>query len=151
MVQEKIDELIKKFPKLKKLFKKGNAVGTITYDDLTSSLATAKLQIDELEDVVAYVSELGINLVDDEDKKHDKHNKHDDHIHHDDVEGHVQVQQVEDTIGIEDPVKMYLKEMGNVELLSREGEIALAKKMEAGNKTIKEGICECPIIVDFIC
>ena len=73
MVQEKIDDLIKKFPKLKKLFKKGNTMGTITYDDLTSSLATAKLQIDELEDVVAYVSELGIKLVDDEDKKHERH------------------------------------------------------------------------------
>ena len=151
MVQEKIDDLIKKFPKLKKLFKKGNTMGTITYDDLTSSLATAKLQIDELEDVVAYVSELGIKLVDDEDKKHERHEKNDEHVQHENVENHVQVQQVEDTVGIEDPVKMYLKEMGNVELLSREGEVALAKKMEAGNKTIKEGICECPVVVDFIC
>jgi len=149
MLQEKIDSLTNKFPKLKKLFKKGHAVGTITYDELTSSLATAKLQIDELEDIVMHVSELGINLVDDEDKKHDKHdeNMHSDEDDEDDA--HLS-SSVEETIGIEDPVKMYLKEMGNVELLSREGEVALAKKMEAGNKTIKEGICECPIIVAFI-
>jgi len=149
MLQEKIEDLTNKFPKLKKLFKKGHAVGTITYDELTSSLATAKLQIDELEDIIMHVSELGINLVDDEDKKHDKQ---EDRVHSDEDdedESHA-VQPSEDTIGIEDPVKMYLKEMGNVELLSREGEVALAKKMEAGNKTIKEGICECPIIVAFI-
>ena len=149
MLQEKIDELTNKFPKLKKLFKKGHTVGTITYDELTSSLATAKLQIDELEDIIMHVSELGINLVDDEDRKHDKH---DEHTHSDegDVDDTHISQSSDDTIGIEDPVKMYLKEMGNVELLSREGEVALAKKMEAGNKTIKEGICECPIIVAFI-
>lgn len=143
MTEETVDLLIQKFPKLKKLLKKGHATGSITYEELTSSLATAKLQINELEDIIAYVSNLGINLLDEEDKKKDKGSE--ETVSQEDHEIHTE----DSTIGIEDPVKMYLKEMGNVELLSREGEVVLAKKIEAGNRTIREGICECPIVVKF--
>lgn len=143
MQEQNLEELVTKFPKLKKLLKKGHAVGTITYDELTSSISNTKLQINELEDIVTLVSNLGINLIDDEDKKIDKQSddSQQDEDHHAPINDEIS--------GIEDPVKMYLKEMGNVELLSREGEVILAKKIETGNRTIREGICECRIVVKF--
>lgn len=141
---------INKFPKLIKLIKKGKEVGFITYSEISNALIGETLQEDDLEIIISYIADLGIKLLNE--------NKEDEPTElvpqettttKDEQDITDATPELLDDTGIDDPVKMYLKEIGNVNLLSREGEIVLAKKIEVGKKIVTEALCESILINDF--
>lgn len=141
---------INKFPKLIKLIKKGKEVGFITYSEISNALIGETLQEDDLEIIISHIADLGIKLLNE--------NKDDEptELVAQETPATKDEQDITDTTpellddtGIDDPVKMYLKEIGNVNLLSREGEIVLAKKIEVGKKIVTEALCESILINDF--
>ncbi|OYZ36575.1 MAG: RNA polymerase sigma factor RpoD [Alphaproteobacteria bacterium 16-39-46] len=123
---------------LKRLLKAGKERGYITYEELNEALPQDKLSSEQIEDAMTLISEMGINIVESEEDVEE-------------VERPVDVEEEETETVIEsagrtdDPVRMYLREMGNVKLLSREGEIELAKRIEAGQEMMISGICESPL------
>ncbi len=126
---------------VKKLIAKGKDRGYITVDELNSVIPEDKGNSEYIEDVMSSLSDMGINLIendDDEDEYEDGENQ--DSSDEDDED----IGNIGDEIGTrtDDPVRMYLREMGAVELLSREGEIAIAKRIEAGNNVLMGGLCE---------
>ncbi|NEY91582.1 RNA polymerase sigma factor RpoD [Tabrizicola oligotrophica] len=125
--------------------------GYITYDQLNSVMPPEQVSSEQIEDVMAMLSEMGINIIDDEEVE----------------EGEAPVGELVETASTsrevavvgassetldrtDDPVRMYLREMGSVELLSREGEIAIAKRIEAGRNTMIAGLCESPLTFQAI-
>jgi len=139
---------------LKKLISRAKKRGYITYDELNDALPQDQMASEQIEDVMSAISEMGVNIVeaaeagdDDEDEK-----EADDEVDPLDDGGPrpaaaVKKEAVDRT---DDPVRMYLREMGAVELLSREGEIAIAKRIEAGRDTMIWGLCESPITFNAI-
>jgi len=124
---------------VKKLISKGKEKGYLTYTELEKVLNPQKLSIEKIEDIQAIISDLGISLVDsDEDvNEADSENKN---------QLVKEENPKENELGrTDDPVRMYLREMGNVELLSREGEIAIAKRIEAGRDLMFRGISRNPL------
>jgi len=124
---------------VKKLISKGKEKGYLTYSELEKVLNPQKLSIEKIEDIQAIISDLGISLVDsDEDvNEADSENKN---------QLVKEENPKENELGrTDDPVRMYLREMGNVELLSREGEIAIAKRIEAGRDLMFRGISRNPL------
>lgn len=140
---------------VKKLIKVAKKRGYVTYEELNAVLPSDEVSSEQIEDFMSMFSEMGINVVDE-----------------DEVE-ETEVEKDEDDSGTEvatstgtavantsntksgsdrtdDPVRMYLREMGSVELLSREGEIAIAKRIEAGRETMIEGLCESPLTFQAI-
>ncbi len=123
---------------LKRLLKSGKERGYITYEELNEALPQDKLSSEQIEDAMTLISEMGINIVESEEDVEE-------------VERPVDVEEEETEAVVEssgrtdDPVRMYLREMGNVKLLSREGEIELAKRIEAGQEMMISGICESPL------
>ena len=140
---------------VKKLIKVAKKRGYVTYEELNAVLPSDETSSEQIEDFMSMFSEMGINVVDE-----------------DEVE-ETEVEKDEDDTGTEvapatgtavantsnaksgsdrtdDPVRMYLREMGSVELLSREGEIAIAKRIEAGRETMIEGLCESPLTFQAI-
>ena len=120
---------------IKALVKKAKSTGYITHEELSKALPSDALTADQIEDWYTALSELGINVIDQNEETN-------------------QEEQEEKSVGnvsedegtrSDDPVRMYLKEMGSVELLSREGEIAIAKRIEAGKELMIGGLYECPI------
>ena len=130
---------------VKKLLQKGKERGYITYDELNSLLPPDTTSSEQIEDVMANLSEMGINVIENEES---------DDVASDgnsDGEGRVSGNLDDDDVGrTDDPVRMYLREMGSVELLSREGEIAIAKRIEAGREMMIGGICESPLTIRAI-
>lgn len=136
---------------VKKLVTKGKERGYITYDELNKALPAGDYTSEQIDDTMAMLSDLGINLIeeepeDDEDDSKAKKTKSEDE---DDDEGGSNVANA-DLGRTDDPVRMYLREMGSVELLSREGEIAIAKRIEAGRDVMIGGICENPLTIQAI-
>ncbi|MCK5622353.1 MAG: RNA polymerase sigma factor RpoD, partial [Alphaproteobacteria bacterium] len=139
---------------IKKLVGKGKERGFITHDELNAALPEGQMNSEQIEDVMARLSEMGINVVESEDseeaanaKAPAKKNAEDD----DDGESRTAGNVDDDDVGrTDDPVRMYLREMGSVELLSREGEIAIAKRIEAGREKMIGSICESPLTMDAI-
>src|SRR5271168_3670549 len=132
---------------VKRLVARGKERGYITYDELNGALPGDQVSSEQIEDTMAMLSELGINLVEgDEGEEPDQAG--------DDVgEGESRASgnvDDEDIGRTDDPVRMYLREMGSVELLSREGEIAIAKRIEAGREMMIGGICENPMTIRAI-
>ena len=132
---------------LKKVFARAKKRGYITIDELNAALPQD--QNEQIEDIMSTLSEMGINVVENEDAGDDPEAEE---PVEDEVEsvdgadtGHVAEKVVKTTDRTDDPVRMYLREMGAVELLSREGEIAIAKRIEAGRDTMILGLCESPI------
>ena len=124
---------------VKKLISKGKEKGYLTYTELEKVLNPQKLSIEKIEDIQAIISDLGISLVDS-----------DEDVNESDSENKNQLVKEENPkeneLGrTDDPVRMYLREMGNVELLSREGEIAIAKRIEAGRDLMFRGISRNPL------
>ena len=140
---------------LKKLIARGKKRGYITVDDLNG--VVGEMSTDHIEDIMSALNEMGINIVENDD--------------HGDDEKPEEEQPEEEVVGLDegeatpaaaaapkketidrtdDPVRMYLREMGAVELLSREGEIAIAKRIEAGRDTMILGLCESPITFNAI-
>ena len=129
---------------VKKLISKGKEKGYLTYDELAKVLSPEKFSSEKIEDIQAMISDLGISLVDSDDDLNDG-----------DLEGKNQLVKEENSKDTElgrtdDPVRMYLREMGNVELLSRDGEIAIAKRIEAGRDLMFRGISRNPLTLRSI-
>ncbi len=123
---------------LKKLLNKGKSRGYITVDELNGALPPEKESSEQIEDVMAMISDMGINLIEnDEAEEETNENEDDDGFKLDENE----------VSRTDDPVRMYLREMGAVELLSREGEIAIAKRIEAGRDLMIGGLCESALTI----
>lgn len=128
---------------VKKMLAKGKDRGFITYDELNTALPPDKMSSEQIEDTMSALSEMGISVVENEEAEDDDDNDTD----NDEKAGNIDEN---DTGRTDDPVRMYLREMGSVELLSREGEIAIAKRIEAGREMMIGGICESPITIRSI-
>ena len=132
---------------IKKLIARAKRRGVITYDELNEALPQDQMSSEQIEDIMAAISEMGVNIVESDDDAVDPEDaKAEDAEDEDAVDERPDLVKKKETIErTDDPVRMYLREMGAVELLSREGEIAIAKRIEAGRDTMILGLCESPI------
>ena len=139
---------------VKRLIKVGKTRGFITYDELNEVLPSEEVSSEQIEDIMAMFSEIGINVIEaDEVEEADAGA-----IEEDEEDRGLaaslpvakQDKSAEPTDRTDDPVRMYLREMGAVELLSREGEIAIAKRIEAGREAMISGLCESPLTFQAI-
>ncbi len=148
---------------IKKLISKARKRGYVTYDELNEALPSGEMSPDQIEDIQTALSEMGVQIVEsDEDAEGDGDSDGDsevDEVESDDNDddededakkdvrktGSAAAKKAATGDRTDDPVRMYLREMGAVELLSREGEIAIAKRIEAGRDMMIMGLCESPI------
>jgi RNA polymerase primary sigma factor len=132
---------------IKKLITKAKRRGYITYDELNEALPQDELTSEQIEDVMSAISEMGVNIVETDEDAQEEDQGADDAADDDNDEPRTvaEAKKKEAVERTDDPVRMYLREMGAVELLSREGEIAIAKRIEAGRDTMILGLCESPI------
>ncbi|CAA7619788.1 RNA polymerase, sigma 70 (sigma D) factor [Candidatus Terasakiella magnetica] len=133
---------------VKKMVAKGKERGYVTYDELNAAMPPDEVSSEQIEDTMAMLSELGINVVENEDNEETPAEGAEEETA-EASEGYSGAGNVdeEDLGRTDDPVRMYLREMGSVELLSREGEIAIAKRIEAGREMMIGGICESPLTI----
>ncbi len=136
---------------IKKLLAKAKRRGFLTYDELNAALPQDQMSSEQIEDVMSAISEMGVNIVENDDDAAEE-GEQEDEIETVDNIGENDPRSLTSTVKktgsgerTDDPVRMYLREMGAVELLSREGEIAIAKRIEAGRDTMILGLCESPI------
>ena len=138
---------------VKKMIATAKSRGYITYDELNEVLPPDQVTSEQIEDVMAVLSEMGINVIDNDEAEDEDGGRADAPPAADDG-GSRELAMT--SVGGEaldrtdDPVRMYLREMGSVELLSREGEIAIAKRIEAGRNTMIAGLCESPLTFQAI-
>jgi RNA polymerase primary sigma factor len=136
---------------VKKMIADARERGYITYDQLNTVLPPEQVSSEQIEDVMSMLSEMGINIIEDEEVEEGEAP----------VAGELVETSTSREIAVagtttetldrtDDPVRMYLREMGSVELLSREGEIAIAKRIEAGRNTMIQGLCESPLTFQAI-
>lgn len=132
---------------IKKLIARAKRRGVITYDELNEALPQDQMSSEQIEDIMAAISEMGVNIVEsDEDAVDPEEQRAEDQEDAEAVDERPDLVKKKETVErTDDPVRMYLREMGAVELLSREGEIAIAKRIEAGRDTMILGLCESPI------
>jgi RNA polymerase primary sigma factor len=130
---------------VKKMIKKGKERGYVTIDEINAALPQDKINSDLIEDTMAMLSEMGISVTEGDDDEAPKEKKEGEEGEEEE-KGNVN----EDLGRTDDPVRLYLREMGSVELLSREGEIAIAKRIEAGREMMIGGICESPLTIHAI-
>ncbi|NJC33444.1 RNA polymerase primary sigma factor [Sphingomonas jejuensis] len=143
---------------LKKLIARAKRRGYITYDQLNEALPQDQMSSEQIEDVMSALNEMGVNVVENEEQGEDadaeKQQQDEDDADAvdpvDETGGSVPEKKKETVDRTDDPVRMYLREMGAVELLSREGEIAIAKRIEAGRDTMILGLCQSPITFNAI-
>jgi RNA polymerase primary sigma factor len=137
---------------VKKMIGEAREKGYITYDQLNQVLPPDQVSSEQIEDVMSMLSEMGINIIEDEDAEEDDSQKGSTEVAttSDAREVTIASQASEKLDRTDDPVRMYLREMGSVELLSREGEIAIAKRIEAGRNTMIAGLCESPLTFQAI-
>ncbi len=140
---------------VKKLIARGKKRGYLTYDELNAALPQDEMSSEQIEDIMSAISDMGINIVEsDEDVQEEADAEPDDEVDVSAGSGSVSNPAIEKKKEIvdrtDDPVRMYLREMGAVELLSREGEIAIAKRIEAGRDTMILGLCESPLTFNAI-
>src|ERR1041385_2380289 len=136
---------------VKKMIKQAKKRGYVTYEQLNAVMPSEEVTSEKIEDVLAMMNEMGINVVETEETDNE-----------DEEEGEEEESEGGDIVEVapktpaksetrepaertDDPVRMYLREMGSVELLSREGEIAIAKRIEAGREAMIAGLCESPL------
>ncbi|EPY02237.1 RNA polymerase sigma factor RpoD [Magnetospirillum fulvum] len=129
---------------VKKMVARGKERGYVTYDELNAAMPPEEVSSEQIEDTMAMLSELGINVVESEDGEEAQPEGEEEATETEGYSGAGNVDE-EDLGRTDDPVRMYLREMGSVELLSREGEIAIAKRIEAGRDMMIGGICESPL------
>src|SRR5215469_8520558 len=115
---------------VKKMIKLAKKRGYVTYEQINAVLPSEEVTSEQIEDILAMLNEMGINVVEQEETE---------------TEGESPAEEprekAEPAERTDDPVRMYLREMGSVELLSREGEIAIAKRIEAGREAMIAGLC----------
>ncbi len=134
---------------VKKMIAEARERGYITYDQLNTVLPPEQVSSEQIEDVMSMLSEMGINIIED-DEAEEEEAKGGDLATTTARDVVVSTSETEKLDRTDDPVRMYLREMGSVELLSREGEIAIAKRIEAGRKTMILGLCESPLTFQAI-
>jgi RNA polymerase primary sigma factor len=142
---------------VKKMIKAAKKRGYVTMDELNSVLPSEEVTSEQIEDTMAMLSDMGINVVEDdetaEEGEPEAAEPDEDATELAEQQGTAvapTVAKKEPTDRTDDPVRMYLREMGSVELLSREGEIAIAKRIEAGRETMIAGLCESPLTFQAI-
>ena len=148
---------------VKKMIKAAKKRGYVTHDQINAVLPSEEVTSDQIEDVFAMISEMGINVVenDEADSEEGEEKATDEAADDDDDDTGTELveskqkslavtEKKEPTERTDDPVRMYLREMGSVELLSREGEIAIAKRIEAGREAMISGLCESPLTFQAI-
>ena len=131
---------------VKRLIDKGKTRGYITMEELNRALPPERESSEQIEDIMTEISDLGISIVSEADADNGD-NDEDDVAEDFDDSGNFDEKELGRS---DDPVRMYLKEMGCVELLSREGEIAIAKRIEAGKTVMIDGLCESPMTLKAI-
>jgi RNA polymerase primary sigma factor len=128
---------------VKKMIAKAKERGYVSYDEINAVLPQDQVTSEQIEDTLAILSEMGITVVDNEEQEEEEAARPDD----EDSPSPAGNISDEDVGRTDDPVRMYLREMGSVELLSREGEIAIAKRIEAGREKMIGGLCESPLTI----
>ena len=134
---------------IKRMIAEARERGYITYDQLNTVLPPEQVSSEQIEDVMSMLSEMGINIIED-DEVEDEDRGPTDLVTTGTKDVAVSTGETEKLDRTDDPVRMYLREMGSVELLSREGEIAIAKRIEAGRNTMILGLCESPLTFQAI-
>ena len=126
---------------VKKMIKSAKAEGFVNYKELNKVITAEKYTSEQIEDVMSLLSEMGISVVENDDQEES---------HSDEKAEAEKPAKTTSSDRTDDPVRMYLREMGSVDLLSREGEIAIAKRIEAGKEAMIEGLCESPLTFQAI-
>ncbi|MGD9668397.1 MAG: RNA polymerase sigma factor RpoD [Hyphomicrobiaceae bacterium] len=142
---------------VKKFIKTAKTRGYVTLDELNSVMPSDEVTSDQIEDVYAMLSDMGINVVETEESEEAAEEETEEIADEEDSRAltaqsmpTTSQTRAEPTERTDDPVRMYLREMGSVELLSREGEIAIAKRIEAGREAMIAGLCESPLTFQAI-
>src|SRR5215831_12442337 len=141
---------------VKEFLKTARARGYVTYDELNAALPSEEVSSEQIEDTMSMLSDMGITVVESEDHEEGAAASDGEDETADDDAGGRAVATISPVLSItqariepaertDDPVRMYLRDMGSVELLSREGEIAIAKRIEAGREAMIAGLCESPL------
>ena len=138
---------------VKKLLAKAKRRGFLTYDELNAALPQDQMSSEQIEDVMSAINDMGVQIVENDEAGEDgEEEEQDEEVETIDNISENDPRSLTNTIKktgtgerTDDPVRMYLREMGAVELLSREGEIAIAKRIESGRDTMILGLCESPI------
>src|SRR5271170_611326 len=139
---------------VKKMIKQAKKRGYVTYEQLNAVMPSEEVTSEKIEDVLAMMNEMGINVVETEEAEADGEEAEEAEEEEAESGGEVveatpkvpaKSEAKEPSERTDDPVRMYLREMGSVELLSREGEIAIAKRIEAGREAMIAGLCESPL------
>src|SRR6185437_7660553 len=141
---------------VKKMIKQAKKRGFVTFDQLNEVLPSDTTSPEQIEDIMSMLSDMGINVseAEDADSEEEAKEEAEDETDNELVEvtqkAVTEVKKSEPGERTDDPVRMYLREMGTVELLSREGEIAIAKRIEAGREAMIAGLCESPLTFQAI-
>jgi RNA polymerase primary sigma factor len=144
---------------VRKMIKLAKKRGYVTYEQLNAVLPSEEVTSEQIEDILAMMNELGINVVEQEDAEPEEQAEESREEEEEEADGELvevvrstpaKAEKSEPAERTDDPVRMYLREMGSVELLSREGEIAIAKRIEAGREAMIAGLCESPLTFQAI-
>src|SRR5579883_3245551 len=144
---------------VKKMIKLAKKRGWVTYEQINAVLPSEEVTSEQIEDILAMLNEMGINTVEQEEQDSDEEEKPAEEAEEEESDGELveaptkavaETKKSEPGERTDDPVRMYLREMGSVELLSREGEIAIAKRIEAGREAMIAGLCESPLTFQAI-
>lgn len=146
---------------VRKMIKLAKKRGWVTHDQINAVLPSEEVSSDQIEDIFSMLNEMGINVIEQEEAEQEAEAGEREEEDDDDSGGDTDLVEVtakplvtketkEPTERTDDPVRMYLREMGSVELLSREGEIAIAKRIEAGREAMIAGLCESPLTFQAI-
>src|SRR6478752_3628594 len=133
---------------VKKMIKQAKKRGFVTFDQLNEVLPSDTTSPEQIEDIMSMLSDMGINVSEAEKEEADEET--DNELVEVTQKAVTEVKKSEPGERTDDPVRMYLREMGTVELLSREGEIAIAKRIEAGREAMIAGLCESPLTFQAI-
>src|SRR5712672_919965 len=143
---------------VKKMIKLAKKRGYVTYEQINAVLPSEEVTSEQIEDILAMLNDMGINTVEQEETESDEEEKPEE-PEEEESDGELvevtskpvaETKKSEPGERTDDPVRMYLREMGSVELLSREGEIAIAKRIEAGREAMIAGLCESPLTFQAI-
>ena len=146
---------------VKKLIKQAKKRGYVTHEQINALLSLEEVKSEQIEDILTMFSEMGVNVVETEEGEQEEESEPAEEAEEEDDSGGDLVESkpkpmattadnIEPSGRTDDPVRMYLREMGSVELLSREGEIAIAKRFEAGREAMIAGLCESPLTFQAI-
>jgi RNA polymerase primary sigma factor len=144
---------------VRKMIKAAKKRGYVTYENLNAVLPSEEVTSEQIEDILAMLNEMGINVVESEEAEQEEGEGAREEPEEEEADGELievaratpaKAEKSEPGERTDDPVRMYLREMGSVELLSREGEIAIAKRIEAGREAMIAGLCESPLTFQAI-